>query len=270
MAKIAHDLCPTVELSGLTISGGANVGAEATLPAIIGKLLNVKISAALRGDGARWEGVLQKDLVKARSDSLGCSQAVYTHMFDAFYLSDMATLKPISRPAYPAENYRSRIAAAGPSAPTTIKTFTTNAPNSFSAETINGNVLFEAAKEHRAKYLEMLQDIYVRGSNLLARVSHGRPKDDDVKSMTLDYVDWVNGSAIQIKTAMTPAAVSSFMSVTPPDAGASVIFDPPLDPPLSIAYRNNFTVMWYTIPKYLENTKYLMEHDTMDPQNAGN
>lgn len=265
MATVARSVCPPPSPTGYAVGGEAKIEASGVIPKLIGKLLQASIGASVKADGKRWEGVLQSDLAKTQSNSLECSSRVFTHMFDAFALKDLKTYRSISKPRDPGATFKAQT-------PSLIEQYNAevsvaaNAPGSVAAQNIYGGVQLEAAQRHREKYLTFLQGIYSSGSDLLAKVRYQQPNEDSVRKLAIEYVDWVNNSANEIGLRMTVAAQRNFGSVKPPDSGVRVDFNPPLDPPLSVGATNTFRVIWYLLPEYLENVKYLMDHDTMDPQ----
>jgi hypothetical protein len=277
LVRIANQICvaPIEYGGGMAIGGEAKIGTKAALSRIISKLIGVNLSGSLKASGTTWYGVLQKDLAQAQISRNACAERVFDHLFDIFHISDKNTLKVVSKPSNISSVYRrinDRIVSSAVSTATTIENgsgvqaLVSGNNNTF----LNGNnnIINENIKNNRSHYIKMLQEVFIRGSEIYSEIKNATLSNDVVDKNYKEYLDWANSSGDRIRSEMTEAAVSKFYVIK--STSTRFLISPTEKPPLSSESIDKFNFLMVVYPQLLDNVQYLMEHDTMDPQNAGN
>lgn len=98
IAKVAKDLCARPNLYGYTRRVSGQVEGRLDVTKLLRNLLNAGVSAQAKGEGNSWSGVVQRDATAALRDSNQCASAMFSLMFNHFYVQQAGPLVARSSP----------------------------------------------------------------------------------------------------------------------------------------------------------------------------
>lgn len=101
IAKVAKDLCARPDLYGYTRSVAGEVGGHLDVSKLVRNLLNAGVSAQAKAQGSDWSGVVQRDAAAALRDANQCTSAMFTLMFNEFYVQSATPRQSMPRTARP-------------------------------------------------------------------------------------------------------------------------------------------------------------------------
>jgi hypothetical protein len=269
MVEATHQICSEPSSFGYTLGGAMDADAQAKIPKVLSKLLEVGLSGALKAHGEVHGGPAQKDVGSVQAARLQCAQNVFADLSKRYNLTTRDTGKPVYAGPRPIETFR-QLTTTPPqlSGPVITNGGSGNqiaANNQNDVINNNGTIGTVTLREDRHIYIAMLQDIYTEGQSILLSIESRCPTDEATPANFQLMNQWVNLSRDRIAQMMTPAAALSFLSVMP----GAMQYDCTnrTGPKPSQATLTQFTSIISSMPQYLNNIKYLMENDTMDPQN---
>ena len=273
MIEATRQVCSDPGNFGYSADGTAQADASAKIPKVLDKLFELGLAASVKARGNVHEGPAQKDVGAVQVARLQCAEHVFGDLDRRFSLTNRSTGKSVAVGPNPTQTFKRLATTAAPTPAPTSTAITNSGPGDqavsvgqtggITAATIGTVTL----REDRHIYLAMLQDIYSQGQNIFWAARSHYPSDQVTPNDMKTIGEWVASSANRITGMMTVAAAQSFMQV---QRGAmSFNFDTPPQPPPSAESMKSFNYMMDVMPQYLNNVKYLMEHDTMDPQNKG-
>jgi hypothetical protein len=259
---IAANVCGSPPQYGFSRGADGSISGELSVPKLIAKLLNVSISAHAKGNLADWKGPLQRDIGPLLFRQSECGERVFEKLLDRFYLVDRTTNRPIAKPPAPRRSFEqaaARVAAGGNSLEHSSGNIVVTSGQTGGVSANNIGILNYVEHKDRARFIVPLRDLYTEGSAILHRVETTDPTDANVASEEVDANAWLKRSYEWINLNMTETAAKKFWTIDAP--AKSYIPNGETTRSATETYAN----LRDELPSYLENVKYLMDNDTMDP-----
>jgi hypothetical protein len=113
IAKVAKELCARPDLYGYTRSIAGEVGGHLDVSKLVRNLLNAGVSAQAKAQGSDWSGVVQRDAAAALRDANQCTSAMFTLMFNEFYVQSATPRQSMPRITRPQTNRSNHVAHPG-------------------------------------------------------------------------------------------------------------------------------------------------------------